>query len=476
MAAPAYREAAVIRLPEPHKHQEIFVDWHEQHQDAQVLVAPCGTKVGKTFGSSIWLLSQALANPGFYCLWIAPTLFKCRIAYRYIKAMLPELDVIKPRDGKLEIWFGNGSVIKFLHGKDAESTVEGEAVDAFVIDESGKINKQLWFSLFTTITQTEGLGIITGTPRGTGHWYYDVYRQARDGDPFFCHATVKTVDSPFVSQKAVEQARRLLPLHLFQQYYEAIFVTESSVYGDLASVWRPDLVVERKGFWLHPDEVERSKPVVIGVDLAKRKDWTSYVAVNGDGETVGYVRFRGKPYGQQARILAKNFCRYFSNEANEVRYDRTGVGDAVGEQIAEEMDKHAPHWAVNPVIFTNQVKQDMVARNSVAIETGWWHAPMIERLQHEFAVLEVGASRTGLHTYNAPDGDHDDVHWAASLAISGAYAGTAGEAADELIEQAMSGKLLTSKDDEEPKEPEDHEDLSDLFGDDEEMDIDEEMD
>ena len=93
---PVARPTAVLRLPTPHKEQEIFVTWEDQFPQAQVAVFPAATKVGKTFGSSIWLLQTALINQGFYCVWIAPTLYKCRIAYRYMKAMLPEAEHFQP--------------------------------------------------------------------------------------------------------------------------------------------------------------------------------------------------------------------------------------------------------------------------------------------------------------------------------------------------------------------------------------------
>lgn len=441
-----FRPVAKIKLPDPHEKQSIFVDWEEQYPKAQVLVAPCGTKVGKTFGSSIWLLTQALLNPGFYCVWIAPTLYKCRIAYRYMKAMLPDCEWIDCKDGALEIYFANGAFIKFLHGRDAEVTVEGEAIDAFVIDEAGKQSGQLWHSLLTTITQTEGKGIVTGTPRGRT-WYYDLYKKATAGDPMLCHVTLRTVDSPFIKQESVEKMRRLLPDALFRQYYLAEFVSDSAVYGDLSGIWDDSLKVEKSAFWLHPDIAEREKAVCIGVDLAKRRDYTVFAAVNADGKTVGFLRMRQRSYKDQVRILGR-FMNYFTGDDNEIRYDRTGVGDAVGEEISAMVDNHDGDWTVTPVVFTNLGKQEMVTRVVFAVETAWWKCPRIPRVEVEFVNIEVAVSKSGLATYAAPKGEHDDVHWAFALSISGAHAGIALGNQIDMIEAALSGKLLTKDDDE----------------------------
>lgn len=451
-----FRPVAQIELPNAHEKQAIFLEWEEKFPGSQVLVAPCGTKAGKTLGSSIWLLGQALVNPGFYCVWIAPTLYKCRIAYRYMKAMLPECEWIDCKDGALEIWFGNGSFIKFLHGRDAEVTVEGEAIDAFVIDEAGKQKAQLWHSLFTTITQTEGRGIVTGTPRGRG-WYYDLYRKAVGGDPMLAHARLKTSDSPFVKPGAIARAKRLLPDSLFRQYYEAEFVSDSEVYGSLDKVWDESLEVKKSAFWLHPSLEARAKPVTIGIDVAKRKDYTVFAVVNTDGVTVGYLRMGKKDYALQVRVLSR-FMRYFTSEDNQIIYDRTGVGDAVGEMISEMVEAAPGDWRVSGLVFTNKLKQELVGRVIVSIQDGWWVCPRIPRVEREFVNLEVSTTKTGLASYAAPEGEHDDVHWAFALAICGAQFEVGLDTEVDMIEAATSGKLLTKGDEDDDNEEEDEDD------------------
>ena len=394
------------------------------------------------------MTAEAASNAGSYCLWIAPTTYKCRAGYNYIKKMLPDIPLFDCKDGKLEIYMGNGSFIKFLHGKDAETTVEGDPVDAFVMDEAGKHKAQLWYSLFTTITQTLGRGIITGTPRGF-NWFHKEFLKAVAGDPFYHWVTLMTKDSPYVTEKAIEQARRLLPPALFAQYFEARFVADSTVYGDLEKIWDRTIPVRRENFWLHPDESARNRPVCIGYDPGKRGDPACFFATNDMGMTVGYIRLKRRNYLEQAMILGKLSQKFGHKGGNQIWIDRTGVGDAVVEMVRAEMDRIHGDWAIQEIVFTNAVKQDMVIRNIIAIDSGWFTCPYIPRVEHEFASLEVSTTKTGLHSYGAPGGDHDDVHWAASMSISGSYAGTIHDKTMDMIEDAMSGKLLTSEEDDE---------------------------
>ena len=432
--APYVPTSVRVRLPTPHPSQEVFVYWPDWYPEAQVLVAPCGTKVGKSFGAAIWLSREAMLYPSLYCLWVAPTLEKAKIGYRYVKAMLPE-QLAHCRDQSLDIRLANNTYIKFTHGRDAEVVVEGEAVDRFVMDEAGKQKRQLWYSLFTTITQTLGLGILTGTPRGLT-WYAEVFRQARAGDKFFAHVQLQTDCSPYVSARAIDNAKRILPAGLFAQYYLAQFVSDSDVFGDMSGVWfRQPAVNPQAKLWLHPDKAMRMQDTVTGLDLAKRRDFTVMLTTNLEGTVVGYWRFRGQAYTEQGRNLVR-YLSHFGGD-RQVRYDATGVGEGFGD-IINEMDIDA---AFTPVLFTNASKQEMVTRSRIAIESDWWHCPYIEQISHEFAAYELKVSKSGLHTFSASEGEHDDCVSAAILSISGAFQSCQADRAVELLENLNTGKL-----------------------------------
>jgi hypothetical protein len=381
------------------------------------LVSDACIPTHNTFGSSIWMLTEALSNQSFYCAWIAPTYLKCKIAFRYMINMLPKHPWIKPVQSKLEITFANGTLIKFLHGKDAETVIEGENIDRFVIDETAKIDRQVWLSLLTTITQTRGIGIVTGTPRGF-NWYYEIFKKATEGDPFFVWSRLKTEDSPYVSKHAIDVARRLLPANLFAQYYLAEFTSAASLFGDLSNLWDNTLPsVYNQNYWIHPKAEMFEGEITHGIDLAKKRDYTVIYSVNTKGNLVGFVRLRFMDYPMQVRLIKKYIMKFFTKSENAIRYDATGIGDAVGD-ILIESDIPAD---ITPVVFTNQSKSEMLTKMILSIQSGWHKIPYIEAINHEFSVYEITISRFGSHKYSAPEGEHDDIVSAAMLAISRAY-------------------------------------------------------
>jgi hypothetical protein len=407
-----------INLPAPHPAQKLFTSWSHVYPKAQVLIAPCGTKFGKSFGCSLWLVIEALTYKGLYCTWIAPTYYKSQIGYRYIKAMLPDIPQINCVDSKLEIHLPNGSFIKFLHGKDAETTVEGDPIDRFVIDESGKQTKQLWYSLLTTITQTRGKGIITGTPRGYT-WYYDEYKNALTGDDFYVAASFPTEKNPFVEPEAISRAKKILPPNLFAQYYMAEFVSESEVFGDLTKLWMEDIKLKQANprWWFHPDPLKREGEIYTGWDIAKTSDYSVFTSVNGDGNLVGYARFNKISYPAQVDRLEQYLTKFFPKGEHFLRYDATGVGTSVGDIIIDK-DLDA---SITPVVFSNKSKAEMVTKLILAIEQGWFKAPKIVQLESELGSYGVTVSKSGLFSYAAEDGEHDDVVSSLLMSVSAAY-------------------------------------------------------
>jgi hypothetical protein len=110
-------------------------------------------------------------------------------------------------------------------------------------------------------------------------------------------------------------------------------------------------------------------------------------------------------------------------------YDCTGVGEALGELLTAALEQRA--CEVQPVLSTSgerlhreagrlhAAKTWLIARQAMLVETGRVQAanrPEIATLLHELQVFERKVTAAGHATYNAPEGEHDDVLCALSLA------------------------------------------------------------
>ena len=77
--------------------------------------------------------------------------------------------------------------------------------------------------------------------------------------------------------------------------------------------------------------------------------------------------------------------------------------------------------SVEPIQLTNLSKKEIIEKTSVFIQTHQVHLINMPETLEEFDNFSYELSKTGNVRYNAPDGYHDDIVIAHSLAISGLY-------------------------------------------------------
>ena len=193
---------------------------------------------------------------------------------------------------------------------------------------------------------------------------------------------------------------------------------------------------------MHPDKEQRTGTIVHGVDVAKKADYTVFYSVNLKGRLVGYSRFNHMKYTSQVIRLKTYLLSFFSKSENYIKYDTTGVGEAFGD-ILSEANINA---AIEPVLFTNKSKSEMVTKTIVAIQSGYHKAPLIRAIEKEFTSFEVTNTASGLFRYAAPEGEHDDIVMSAIMAVSEAQEMGVGSDSQKIIEEKLLGKKIEEDD------------------------------
>lgn len=431
-----------IKLPIP------YAPWqkHLITEKTRLICLALSTKVGKTLGGAGRIANFSFTAPAeqaaLYRI-IAPTYQQASITYKYLDRLFPQTlppqanltaeqyriaqmqwSKLTPQRSESRMrmnWTHNGAQIQCVHAQDPERSIEGERTHGNIIDEAAKCSAQTFASVMSTTSQTGGWIAAISTPRGR-NWFYDLYRQCQEHmdwaeknqKPYemYC-ATARTIDSPFVDKRVVEQARLSLPDRLFRQLYLAEFMDDGSVFVGHRDCVEGELIecFGKMQAWQVPDS--KTKKVVIGADWAKRTDYGVFVAFEvgtSKPRLVGFRRFQGLDYKVAIRELFK-----FGEEFNEVlmvRHDRTGIGDVINDLMSSFP------WPVDPVVFTNESKSSMVDGYMVAIETRNLVLPNWPELIKEHDNYDVKMSILGKPTYSAPPGLHDDIVTACFLAWS----------------------------------------------------------
>jgi len=312
----------------------------------------------------------------------------------------------------------NDSQIQFFHGQHPES-LEGEATTGNILDEAAKMKEDVYSAVKTTTTVTKGLIIGISTPKGKNNWFYKKCMEAKDEmlrakhenrrpKKIYIHAPSWT--NPAVSMDIVNDARKSMPERIWRQFYMADFLADGSVFTNINQCLCTDFVDVMEQFqWLA--EGCENQEVVIGVDWVRNVDFTVFTAINPKTRTViGLWRMRGLGYPTQIhrlKIFAKKFMSCLT-----VWHDKTGVGIALDDLLfGTELPFHG-------ITFTNASKNELMVKLMLSFEETSIKIPYIQALLDELNDIEVKTTLTGLPTYAASSGSHDDLVMSLALAHS----------------------------------------------------------
>ena len=349
--------------------------------------------------------------------WVAPIYTQSKVGYKYCKRILPPEPYVRPNESNLSLSIPSlDSQIQFFHGQHPES-LEGEATHGNVLDECAKMKEGVYESAKTTTTVTRGPILGISTPKGKNNWFYkkcmeakeEMIRAKHEGrrpTKIFIHAPTWT--NPSVSMDIIEDAKRTMPDRLWRQYFMADFISEGSVFTNVSSCYTTDyLDLSDQFVWLEPNSKE--KDVVVGVDWARNIDYTVFTASEvKTRKLVGMQRIREASYPSQVQRL-KAFCDRFQN-VRTVWHDKTGVGVALDDMLS---GTDLPYRGIT---FSNASKNELMVKLMLGFEQETYGVPQINAITNELTDIEVKSTLTGLPTYSAPDGAHDDI--VMSMALS----------------------------------------------------------
>lgn len=367
--------------------------------EARWALCEASTKSGKTAGSMVWILDRALrGRPGSNYWWVAPTYRQSRMVFRRFERGLPP-EVYVANRSELTLTLPNGCMLWFLSA-DRPDNLYGEDVRAAVIDEASRCAEEAWHAVRSVLTATKGRARMIGNVKGRKNWFFKFCRRAEADEPNTHYSKLTwrdAVEAEILDEDEIEDARRQLPVHVFQELYEAVASDDDTNPFGLAEIAAK---VREAGLSTKP-------PVCWGWDLAKSTDWTVGIALDEDGNVCRFYRWQGAWRVTIARI------REYVGDRLPVLVDSTGVGDPVVEELQEGRTN------VEGFKFTGPSKQQLMEGLAVWIqqEGGGYPANSVEYpLVAELEAFEYEYTRTGVR-YSAPSGMHDDCVMAMALAV-----------------------------------------------------------
>jgi hypothetical protein len=374
----------IIKIPySPHKAQKEF---HNSKARFRIIAA------GRRFGKSQAAVNEAIkfgAKKNNATIWIAaPVYSQAMISWRMIKEFLPQELIKELHLSEKYLELINGSSI-WIKSADNYNNLRGEGIDFLVIDEAAMVAKEAWEeALRPALSDKQGKAVFISTPKGN-NWFFEMWTRGQDPQfPQYKSWKFLTSQNPFIVPAEIEEARTTLPELVFRQEYMAEFL------DDIGAVFRG---VEKciKGKLCEP---VKGEAYIMGVDLAKYTDFTVLCVINSFGQVVSFDRFNQIDWAFQKERIISTANKYKA----KIIIDSTGVGDPTWEDL-KRMGRNIEGYR-----FTNESKKQLIEGLSIMIEQQRVSYPDIPELINELRIFGYKISKTGLITYNAPSGFHDD--------------------------------------------------------------------
>ena len=175
----------------------------------------------------------------------------------------------------------------------------------------------------------------------------------------------------------------------------------------------------------------------VGVDVARRRDLWVAAALERVGDVLWLRELevrQGIPFSQQRAIVGDLAARY---RPDRIAVDRTGMGEAVVEQLQEDLGRSV----VDGVLMTGPRRLDVATALREAVEDRRLRLPPDAELRRDLHAVRAEAGPTGaprlMAERSGTDG-HADRFWAIALACAAARESTS------PIEGASAGPRAAS--------------------------------
>lgn len=370
-------------------------------------VLVCGRRSGKTLGAVYITVEYLTTHPDTVGWWVAPTFTLTRKGFREAIRFLRHGQrhlVASVNRSERRIEFTNGSFLEFRSAHDPDNQLVSEGLDWLVVDEAALIrNEDVWPQyLRPAVSDRKGRVLFITSPRGR-NWLWKFWsRGQNEADPEVVSWRLSTEQAGFVDADELAAIKASTAQRIWDQEYRAEFLEGGG------AVFRK--VDEAVGPLAPPDNY-----TVLGVDLAKTRDWTVIWALNSNAETVEIDRFQQLDWSiQKPRIVGM----YHRLKCRKVLVDVTGMhvgGDAVVR------DLRRAGLVVEPITLSGPTKAAIVENLMMKFDNVAVRIPddpvALEEIK-DFTDFELPSGRT---RYAAPEGEdkHDDTVVALALAAWG---------------------------------------------------------
>lgn len=304
---------------------------------------------GKTELAVQILVGEALTTKGVFA-YTSPYQNQIKRNVKWDTLSFPH---ITKHDQNSSLTTTNGSTIWFI-GLDNAEALRGLHLSGIIIDEVKDVKSLLdtWYAIIRPALElNKGFAIICGTPKGKGE-HYELHK-IMDYKDIIPLTSTNLLNIDTLRQEYDNQGM----LNTFKQEYLCEWLEGYNRY-------LPDPIFT---------EPEQIGPYVIGVDLAKKVDWTVVSVFNGKNQLIEMDRFQDDWNATKYRLAA--IIRKYQAKAY---IDSTGVGDPIVDEL-KSMGLNVEGYQ-----FTSKSKENILMKLR-----SWMHQQKIEFKRYDIIQKEL---------------------------------------------------------------------------------------
>lgn len=372
-------------------------------------------RTGKTMLISFIVLRELLANERQ--VWVvAPTYSLAKNIFHYVFGWVTKHfpDIFDVNRSEMTIKNNvTGSLLE-LKTAESESSLKGKGLSLLVIEEAADISKDIYETyLRPNISENrpelggkKGKLFCIGNAPFSGHWFHSLYKQ-EDNEKFSYHLPAAVMkDGKVIASNNPD----IIDLKELQKIYAS---TPSKIWE---KEWLAKILNKEGWVFKNPTscisgqlkDPEMNHHYQIGLDVGRNNDFTVITTVDLiNNQVVNFQRFTGMPY---SFIVAKVEAVANKYHNATVICDSTGMGDPVFEQLRDV------GLNVEPYKFNNTSKKALIENLVMMMEKHEVSFPDIAALIDELSSFSIKQTPSGMVTYEAPTGQHDDCVISLALA------------------------------------------------------------
>lgn len=293
-----------------------------------------------------------------------------------------------------EIEFFNSAKIEFKSADRPDGIRSGTYKYVFV-DEFAFIKSDVFNTAIrpTTAAKVDSKIIGVSTPFGVDNEFYELCELGKDiMAPNYEYYFMHYKDNPYYDLNEIEDAKIRLPRNIFNQEYEAEFITGScDVFDDL------DRVCVLDNF----EPYNQNERYYAGIDFGRVDDKTVLTILNQNRDVV-FI----KDWNRMDWTIIVNELAIYLNRYKPITYaESNGVGDPLIPQLKQL------YRNIREFMTTNQSKQELVENLRLIIFKQEIKLPtkkLYPLLMSEMASFTYSMSKMGNIQYHHKEGHYDD--------------------------------------------------------------------